>query len=372
MRISTSLKNDAWHDLKEAGSYEWWYFDAVDEENDLSLVAIWFCGFPFSPYYINSYNKWVAEGRNGKSFPDPLEHTAFSFNLYSKGAEVINFIKEGNSNLFASSKESPYAKFESNKFYYDDEENRFVLEFDFQMPSRRKQVKGKIVFSMSHNGQSYDLSEFSYGQTEHAWVLVSPKADVDGEIIVFNGIKNKLKKYKFLGKGYHDHNYGKLPMNTDIEKWYWGRAHSNNIDIVYYIISYKSQQQEPFVFLMATENDKLLVLNNEFTLSENGQEKSFFVPHYSKKLTLSNDRIEFNITHDKGLDIGPFYLRFESSFELKIKDGSELNMKGISEFLHPGSIDSGFVRGLIKSKIWRHGNNSLMYNLYNFIFRFLE
>lgn len=372
MRISTSLQHDVWHDLKEAGSYEWWYFDAVDEKNDLSIVAIWFSGFPFSPYYIHRYNKWVASGRNGKNFPNPLEHTAFSFNLYSKGTEVINFIKEGESSLFESSKENPYAKFEQNTFYYDAEKKSYVLEFDFQMPARRKQVKGKIVFSISTFDQTYDISEYSYGETQHSWILVSPKANVEGEIVVYNGVKNKLQKFNFIGNGYHDHNYGTLPMNTDIEKWYWGRAHTNNIEIVYYIISYKNKQHEPFAFLMAIENDKIVVLDNNFSLSEDGHKKNFFIPHYSQTVTLTNQDISFTVSHKQGLDIGPFYLRFKSNFSLKMPNGKNIEMNGISEFLDPGSIDSSFVRGLIKSKIWRQGNHSVMYSLYNFIFKFLD
>ncbi len=372
MRISTSLKHDVWHDLKEGGSYEWWYFDAIDEKNDLSIVAIWFCGFPFSPYYIQRYNKWVDHGKNGKSFPNPLEHTAFSFNMYYKGKEVINFIKEGDASLFKSSKDTPYAKFENNFFYYDEKENCYVLEFDFQMPARRKQVKGRIVFSISQFDQNYDISDYSYGQSEHSWILVSPKANTSGEIVMFDGIKNKLQKYKFDGRGYHDHNYGRLPMNTDIEKWYWGRAHSKDLDIVYYIITYKSQAQAPFAFLMAVEKDKMIVLDNSFNMLENGHQRNFFVPPYSKELTLSNEAITFNITHDNGLDIGPFYLRFNSTFKLKTKEGIDISLSGISEFLNPGSIDSTFVLGLIKSKIWRQGNHSLMYNLYNFVFRFME
>jgi len=372
MRISTSLDQDVWHDLKEAGSYEWWYFDATDEDQNCSFVAVWYSGFPFSPYYSNRYTQWKANGANGNGFPNPLEHTALSFHFYQDGTEVINFIKEGGSHLFKSSTEKPYAKFEKNDFFYDENEHSYVLTLDFEMPSRKKSVKAEVRFRVCPVQPVENISDYSAGESNHSWLLAAPKADVFGRFEIYDGVKNRLAMVDFKGKGYHDHNYGTIPINTDIENWYWGRAHSHDIDLVYYIISYKNQAQEPFIFLMATDRDDVLVLENRLQLSQSDREPNFFVPRYSKTLRLSNQELEFTVQHQKGLDIGPFYLRFESSFHLALQGKPPIELHGISEFLHPDRVNAGVIRHLIKSKIWREDSYSMMYTLYNFFNRILE
>ncbi|NTW49452.1 MAG: carotenoid 1,2-hydratase [Chlorobiales bacterium] len=371
MHISTSLEQDVWHDLKEAGSYEWWYFDAIDEQQKYSFVAIWYSGFPFSPYYITRYNKWKANGANGKGLPNPLEHTAFSFNFYENGSEVINFIKEGESHLFETSSEKPYVRFEQNEFSFDEQSQSYVLKLAFEMPSRRKMVRGEVRFSICDFHTQANVSAHSV-DSYHSWILVAPKAEVTGSFEIYDGLKNKLERVSFNGNGYHDHNYGTVPMNTHIENWYWGRAHSGDLDLVYYIITYKQQVHEPFTFLLTIENDNAVVLENRMALTEHDQERNLLSPRYGKRVSLSNQDIRLMIDHKRILDTGPFYLRFESEFELHYSQGRTLKISGISEFLHPDRINSGVVRNLIKSKIWRDGKSSMMYTLYNFFNRYME
>ncbi|ACF13646.1 hydroxyneurosporene synthase [Chloroherpeton thalassium ATCC 35110] len=372
MRISTSIDQDIWHDLKDAGSYEWWYFDAKDEDQNCSFVAVWYSGFAFSPYYINRYNQWKANGSNGKGFPNPLEHAAFSFNFYQNGNEVINFIKEGGSHLFESSTEKPYAKFEKNEFFYDETHRCYVLKLDFEMPSRKKSVKAEVRFRVCPIQIDRNIAAYSAGESSHSWVLVAPRTEVFGQFEIYDGLKNRMARVAFKGKGYHDHNYGSIPINTDIENWYWGRAHSHDIDLVYYIISYKHQIHAPFIFLMAIDKEEVLVLENRLQFSESQSEQNFFVPRYSKTLSLSNQELQFTVQHQNGLEIGPFYLRFESTFQLVLQGKPPIELRGISEFLHPDKVDSGVIRHLIKSKIWREDNYSVMYTLYNFFNRMLE
>ena len=53
---------------------------------------------------------------------------------------------------------------------------------------------------------------------EHTWVCAAPLCDASGTVTLPDG-----KSISFSGSGYHDHNFGQLPLSiTDI--WYWGRA----------------------------------------------------------------------------------------------------------------------------------------------------
>jgi len=68
MNISTDASQDCWHDLREPGSYEWWYFDAEDDAQGISVVCIWFAGFAFSPYYMQHYLDWQQGRRQDPPF----------------------------------------------------------------------------------------------------------------------------------------------------------------------------------------------------------------------------------------------------------------------------------------------------------------
>ena len=37
MNITTERDQEVWHDLQEAGAYEWWYFDAEDKTSGFSF-----------------------------------------------------------------------------------------------------------------------------------------------------------------------------------------------------------------------------------------------------------------------------------------------------------------------------------------------
>ncbi len=375
MQILSSLQADIWHNLKEPGSYEWWYFDAITHDERYSIVAIWFSGFPFSPYYLQRLRTWKRNGSkpNGYhgAFPNPLEHTAFSFSLYADGAEVLNFIKEGDATFFEASLETPFARFEQNWFAYDELRNRFVLHIEFEMPARRKRVRAGLYFTPRIE-LAEDFGELSSGTGEHTWVLVAPSMDVCGTVEVWDGLKSEHYNIAFHGNGYHDHNFGRVPMDTDIENWYWGRAHSKKHDLVYYIISYKDEQRKPFTFLYLTENGTTIILKNCLSITEHELEQNLISPRYGKRLTMDSDSCHFSIEHLKGLDIGPFYMRFYSRFVLKLENGRGVVMTGISEFLHPERLASGLVQNLVKSKVLRAGRLSMMYTLYNFFNRFLE
>lgn len=381
MQILSSLQFDIWHNLKEPGSYEWWYFDAVTDDERYSVVAIWFSGFPFSPYYLQRLRAWKQNGSkpNGASsgskydppLPNPLEHAAFSFSLYADGVELLNFIKEGDATLFDASSEKPFVRFEQNRFVYDELRNRFVLHIDFEMLARKKRVKAELYFTPKVE-LAQDLGELSSGTGEHTWILVAPSMDVCGKLDVWDGLKNESHKIVFQGNGYHDHNFGRVPMDTDIENWYWGRAHSKKYDLVYYIISYKDESREPFTFLYLTENGKTIILKNRLSITEHELEQNLISPRYGKRLTMDSDDCHFSIEHLKGLDTGPFYMRFHSRFVLNLKEERGVVMTGISEFLHPDRLTSGLVQNLVKSKVLREGRLSVMYTLYNFFNRFLE
>ena len=372
MNITTERDQEVWHDLKEAGAYEWWYFDAEDKTSGFSFVLIWFSGFPFSPYYTSHYEKW--KNRITAEAPLPSNYSGFSFQLYENGREIVNFIKEGSNGLFESSRSEIGVRFEKNRFSYDALKDEYSLDIDFSFPARQKALKATFLFSSCRRIVYEKKDGNNSGRVPlHQWLLSVPKADVEGEIRIIEQPGGAVKTIPVSATGYHDHNVGALPMQEYLARWYWGRAFSERIDLIYYVTFFKNNAYQPLVMLMLHDNTsgKVTVLD-KVNFRERNFRRGFFSPLHSMDLELQHDDICVKIHHSKVFDAGPFYLRFASAISLQI-DGKKMEgIKGISEFLNPERLQSRFMRVFTRSRIWRDGESSLMYESYNNIKRSLD
>ncbi len=365
MNISTELGRDIWHNLQEPGSYEWWYFDAEDQEQGMSLVCIWFAGFAFSPYYMDHYLDWK---ENGSDPPKALDYAAFSFQLYENGRESVNFIKEGPSALFDSSGNDIDVRFENNRFYYDGGKQSYVLEIAFDHPARHQKVTAKILFTVKHR-YSYSKSDVNNNgrAPRHEWLLTLPRADVAGSLVVEDTLKKKSRAITVRAKGYHDHNLGIMPVHEYINAWYWGRAFSDKYDLVYYVIFFKNSGYKPLALCMLHDNVAgELMVHEGLGVEASGLRRGLFAPVHNRNLRFSRDDFRMEIEQEQVLDSGPFYLRYGSGIVLH-KDGrNHVELRGISEFLSPGRLKLPVLRFFIRCRVWRDGVKSGMYDRYNF------
>lgn len=365
MNISTDLQRDIWHDLQEPGSYEWWYFDSEDHEQELSLVCIWFAGFAFSPYYMEHYLNWK---KNGSVPPKALDYGGFSFQLYEKGKETVNFIREGSS-LFEGSGNSIDVRFEQNRFHYDARENAYILDIAFDFPARRQKITAHFVFGIRDRFSYRKNDENNNGQVpRHEWLLALPQADVSGSITIEDTLKQRSRTLLIRGRGYHDHNLGLMPVHEYIDTWYWGRAFSDNYALVYYVINFKNREYKPLTICLLHDTvSGELHIQEAFEIKASGSRRGFFAPVHGRVLFFCGEGFCLSIDKKQVLDSGPFYLRYTSSILLKTKETEEERMQGISEFLSPGRLESPLLRFFIRCRVWREGVTSQMYEKYNFL-----
>ena len=365
MNISTELDRDVWHNLQEPGSYEWWYFDAEDREQGLSLVCIWFVGFAFSPYYMEHYLNWR---KTGSDPPKALDYAAFSFQLYENGRESVNFIKEGHASLFESSGNDIEGRFEDNRFYYDSHKQAYVLEIAFDFPARRQKVTAKLIFSVRHNYSYRKFDANNNGKVpHHEWLLTLPRADVSGSLILEDTLKKRSRTITVRARGYHDHNLGLMPMHEYINTWYWGRAFSDKYDLVYYVIFFKNSGYKPLALCMLQDNvTRKLTVHDGLGVEASGLRRGLFAPLHSRSLRFAREDFRIDIDQKQVLDSGPFYLRYGSDIVFR-RDGQDpVELRGISEFLNPGRLKLPVLRFFTRCRIWRYGVDSRMYDSYNF------
>ncbi|NTW52668.1 MAG: carotenoid 1,2-hydratase [Chlorobiaceae bacterium] len=367
MNITTDSLQDLWHKLDDPGSYEWWYFDAEDEAQGISIVIVWFFGFAFSPYYISHYEEWKSAVRSDP--PHPGNHAGFSFQLYENGRETVNFIKEGQGGLFDSVLPEIGARFEGSSFFCDRLQQQYNLTVDFEFPARRKRVQGTFSFRPRYR---FDYSRDSDGFTSNSgsslqWILSVPKAEVEGEIIL-NGYRSAdRRELRFRGSGYHDHNLGTAPMYESIDRWYWGRAFSGRYDLIYYVIFLRGSNTVPVAVMMLNDNETgLQSVMDDVIIAEDNFRRGLFAPTHGKTLRLRNGSVSVEVRHQEVLDAGPFYLRYGSRLSMDIDGCRQDEVRGISEFLNPISLRSRIMRFFTSSRVLRDGKPSTMYIGYNF------
>jgi len=372
MNITTESSQELWHDIQEPGAYEWWYFDAEDRESGLSLVLIWFSGFPFSPYYTTHYENW--KNQLTSELPLASDYAGFSFQLYENGVETLNFIREGGADLFESSRTDIGVRFEKNRFSFNPLTDEYTLDIDFVFPARRKALKASLLFKACQRVVYEKKDSNNHGEVPlHQWLLSVPKADVQGSISITEQQSGKLRTIPVRAIGYHDHNFGAVPMQEYISRWYWGRAFSDAFDLIYYANYFRSNEYQPLTLLLLHDNEReTATIYDTVKICESNFRKGFFSPRHSMNLALKEDRVFLEIHNDRVLDAGPFYLRFSSEISLQVDGRNIEGIRGISEFLDPVRLQSKFMRFFTRSRIWRDGECSVMYKTYNGFKRFID
>ncbi len=206
MQILFGADNDGLHiSPQDPGGYEWWYFDAVSDDERYVLVVIFFLGTPMSPYY-----KAVADGKN----PLPSDWCSVFVSLhertpsgYAERAYAYNIYRGGD--------------FAPNGVDVAVGGSRFVRTGDtwnLSITERglwRGAVRGDITFVADFLPKHDPVP----GDEAHTWVCVAPDCRVSGDITLTSG-----ETVRFAGRGYHDHNFGRLPW-TDTKEWHWNRVH---------------------------------------------------------------------------------------------------------------------------------------------------
>ncbi|NTU67593.1 MAG: carotenoid 1,2-hydratase [Chlorobiaceae bacterium] len=366
MDITTDSSQEAWHRLDDPGSYEWWYFDAEDERQGISLVFIWFSGFPFSPFYMRHYDQWRARRR--EESPLPAHYAGFSFQLYEHGREVVNYIREGRDAEFGCGPSGLGVRFEENRFEYDESTDQFRLTVDFDFPARGKRVQGSFIFRPRHRYDYQRRHDCSGGGAHrHQWLLSVPKAEVDGSLLINGYPHGGCSSMRVSGQGYHDHNLGTMPMHEYYDRWYWGRVLAGRFDLVYYVVYFRDRGCSPLAVTLLNDNKTgRQQVFDQLSFREERMSRGVFAPFHGRLLHFEADGFSMEVGHRQVLDSGPFYLRYASSFTLSV-DGEEFgDAGGISEFLNPAALHSPIMRFFTASRVWRDGERTSMYRYYNF------
>lgn len=195
-----------WEDTRRThggkGTFEWWYTDA--EFDDGTTVVLIF----FSKHYFD------VDGPAWPTVDIEITHPdGRRTNVFTHGPKGVPV--EAGRDCCDLTIEKNFIRYENGcyRLHYEDHDVVYDALMKPEMPMWRPDT-GVFEFGSGTDSRAF------------AWFVAVPDANVEATLAL-DGVTRTLK-----GRGYHDHNWGDVPMNSILNHWYWGRAKIGRYNIV--------------------------------------------------------------------------------------------------------------------------------------------
>jgi carotenoid 1,2-hydratase len=320
LNVTSSVAEDVWHRSPEPAAYEWWYFDALSSGGKDAVIIKFADNSIDSPRY-----GVVADNSVNRHVP------AVSFTYIHDGRTTCSFVNEFASADFAADKTAAACTIAESRFSFEKAE----YGTGYRIEIHGKSANGKTIEA------SFEWllieSDILAGETPnhngHCWNIISPRADVTGQITVHGRNHSRPETYKFRGSGYHDHNRDDRNFLEHVSRWVRGRVHYADSTAIF--CSYGE-------FGSDVEDSRLLIVRDgqtrERKVSFDVQEweRGRFGTSYPSRIRLVTDEnIRLRIKPETVIDSSRFCQRFFSEMTLTLRDGIPRKANGIVEFISP-------------------------------------
>jgi hypothetical protein len=212
----------------ESGQYEWWYFDAHLDDG-ATVVVVFYTKPNISP------NRPLAPRITiNLTLPD--------------GRDFVKFL-DTRPELFNASKSGCDVRIGTNRFVGDL--HRYHITATIEEISVDIELTGDVPAWRPKSGHLYFGAE---GQEKlFAWLPAVPH----GLASVRYSIGNE--EHRASGSGYHDHNWGDVPMQTLMHDWYWARASVGPYTIIAsYITASAAYGYDTQIIYMLAKDGKII------------------------------------------------------------------------------------------------------------------
>jgi predicted secreted hydrolase len=193
------LKDDAFHGSHHYFSMEWWYFDAILND-DYELHA------GFKVFSLRNF---------GVVYP--------IIEIYKGRDLIVKILKPSLLQNFSTSMSYPCVKVDGQSIIkFDMEEFNTTGRWKYTVSVNKNNQGINLTFIGTTKGWRYTIM----GREE--WAVILPKADVFGTITVDG------KSINVTGRGYHDHNWN-YTIGTKVREWgwYWGRLTGETYSVIF-------------------------------------------------------------------------------------------------------------------------------------------
>ena len=295
-------------------TWEWWYFEAVLDDNSSAIVVFFTKPFmtaslPFTPFYSVTITT-----PNGTTLDSNVFVNTHQFNA----ARAFTNVTMGNS----------WVHGDLNTYTLHVKSNNGIsadLTFTRQVPSSSLGGTGKWYFDPSYT------QYFS-------WFIAMPYAKVEGTL-TYNG-----QIHKVVGSGYHDHDWGTIDNNKYLDHWHWTRAHVGDYTVDAWLLTASAlYNYQPMPYFYLAKGNQTLIEDMKYLTVQTADNRTapngvVYPGHLvfswkngtdSVNLTLTNPTIISNvntaaITNATSIGV-PHYMRFKGTGTLNV------NIAGVNE-----------------------------------------
>lgn len=231
-----SAREDGMRTNGGAGSYEWWYTD-IDLADGTTVVVVFFT-------------------KEGFDVTGPSHPTVTFDATYPDGTKLSRSVQLPRGTLITSATDRCDVSLGDSFLRATDAgyELRFVdkdLQFDAVM-------KSTLPMWRPATGHWYFGEQ---AKDSFAWFVAQPASTVEGSFSVGGAAKD------VSGTGYHDHNWGNIPMNTVLNHWYWGRARIGDYTVIACdLVAEKAYGSTRLPVLMIARDGKIITDDQQRTV----------------------------------------------------------------------------------------------------------
>jgi carotenoid 1,2-hydratase len=333
---------DRFFRLSQPGSQEWWYFDALSLDGRDALVIVWYAALPFDPSYGVAAVKHLRSPQNHPA-PDPLDHCAIGLSWYRDG-KTLAYALNGFRKPDFSHSADPF-RIDIGGNLLEREANGYRLSIDTPAVDGRSRLRAALLFEPAPRTSPLECNLAADDPHPHSWVLACGDSRVEGQISV-DGPK-RSEDFRFVGRGYHDHNAGSLEISLAMRRWAWGRVHLGPSTHIYYHCETRSGTK---VGLWITcEEGEPVEVRPLSSSEEEGRSGNIFGVRHGQSLKIEAGQSWLRDHRLLCVDDGPFYRRWVTRFERS--DGA--SAPGISELLDTRNLNRPLFNWMIPYRLKR-------------------
>lgn len=321
-----------------AGGYAWWYFDALSDDGDRALAAIFFIGSVFSPDYALRLDRGEAVRAE--------EHLGVNIALYDRGRRVAWVMSEyGPEDLRALGEHGPAiagsaieAAGGTLRLRLRDRSAPFLTV----LAGAGAPVEGEVEFTpLAGPAGTHELP--ATGATRHVWRVPMPRARIS--------VRFRRPDFGFCGIGYHDVNAGEGRLEKDFARWSWARFHVGDRTVVLYAVHPRAGDEAGLV-LDQRDGDGPVAP----TLVHGPEEGDHRRVGWGMRLPSWFSLMDGQLRCRPGrlLEAAPFYARYLGA----LSERGRLLGSGIGEYLDLDRFRSPGIRFLLRFRMRRIGARS--------------
>jgi carotenoid 1,2-hydratase len=350
MNLLSGINQDFHRAQKSPGAYEWWHFDAADEKTGTSFSLQFFAGNLLSPYYQDNLKTYwqktksplTEAGSTEKLAPNPMDYCSVAFRIFHQDHLAGEALEEFSGKFLKASDRYGAVKLGPSRFNWDEGGDPASYVITVQSPLRggKGYLRARLFFTpLSEEIPSLPAPEMP---STHTWVLAAPLCHVEGTLQWCDAAGDVVKEEGFVGKGYHDHHWGTVPLDRFVKAWHWGRALVGDKTLIYSVHTPFDENENPETVLFSFDRNKFESVSRTANIQLDSHRHNFFWLPYEKNLSFNNS---LKIKHSDILGDGPVSLIFKDEVKRDNLKGS-----GMSHYLYTPRLSSQFFFPMLKAK----------------------